>query len=179
MRVVLRSLNSGDQIQALRAGGIQVGFLKSPVHDSAMKTEVILREPLILAVCTKSKLAGRKQVPLTALAGESLILFPRHLNPDYYDLIVEAYKTVGLSLEVAFEVEDTSTALDLVAAGLGVSLLSASARSVGLRGVVFRDLQALLPWTEIAVAYTRDSAKTLSPFLEVVRRVAAGKSAVS
>jgi len=176
VQVVLRCLNAGDQIQAIRSGGIQIGFLKSAINDTAVTTEVILREPLVLALPAKHPLSSRKQVLLSALADESLIFVRRDLHPDYYDLIAEAYRTVGLPFEVAIEVDAASTALTLVAAGLGVSLVSASARNFGIRGVVFRELQALLPWSEIAVAYPRDSSKVLSPFLDVVRRVAAKKS---
>ncbi len=176
VQVAVRGLSTADQIQALRAGSIQIGFLRSPVNDPAIAVEVILREPLILALSAKNPLSRRRQVPLTALASESLIFLRRDVQPDYYDLIAEACRTVRLSFDVAIEVDDISTALTLIAAGIGVSLVSASAKRIPVRGVVFRDLQALLPWTEIAIAYRRDASKALLPLLEVIRRVAAKKS---
>jgi DNA-binding transcriptional LysR family regulator len=179
VQVALRDLSSADQIRALRAGNIQIGFLSSPVNDPAIAVEVILREPLVLALSAKNPLSRRRQVPLTALAGESLIFLRRDVYPDYYDLISEACRTVRLPFDVAIEVDDMSTALILVAAGAGVSLVSASAKDIPVRNVMFRELQALLPWTELIIAYRRDASKVLSPLLEVIRRIVANDSGSS
>jgi DNA-binding transcriptional LysR family regulator len=175
VRIALRSLSTSDQLRALRSGELQVAFLRLPIADSTLKIEVIVREPLIVAMPECNKFASRKRVRLQALADETFIMFPREMNPGHYDFLLEVCKNAGFGARIAPEADNTYTSLALVAAGLGVSLVPASARQVGWKGVVFKDLEAPVPWTEMAVAYNREFSKSLSTFLSVVREVSSQK----
>jgi DNA-binding transcriptional LysR family regulator len=175
VRIALRSLSTSDQVRALRSGELQVAFLRLPLFDSALKIDVIAREPLIVAMPECNKLALRRRVRLEALANETYIMFPREMNPGHYDFLVDVCKNAGFAARIAPEADNTYTSLALVAAGLGVSLVPESARELGWKGVVFKDLEPPVPWTEMAVAYNRESAKSLSGFLNVVREVSSHK----
>ena len=176
VRIILRSMSTAEQVQALRSGEIEVGFLRLPVYDVPSEVEVIAREPLVVAIPEKSRLASSKRVHLRALDNETYIMFPRHMNPGFYDFLLEVCRGAGFTVKVAREADTTCTALALVAAGLGVSLLPASAQELGRNGVIFRELEPPAPWTEMAVAYNRDSSKALSSFLDVVRAIATKKT---
>ena len=175
VRIALRSLSTSDQLRALRSGELQVAFLRLPIFDSALKIEVIAREPLIVAMPECNKLASRRRVRLQALANETYIMFPREMNPGHYDFLLDVCKNAGFAARIAPEADNTYTSLALVSAGLGVSLVPASARQLGWKGVVFKDLEPPVPWTEMAVAYNRESAKSLSAFLNVVHEISSQK----
>jgi DNA-binding transcriptional LysR family regulator len=175
VRIVLRSLSTSDQVRALRSGELQVAFLRLPVFDSTLKIEVIVREPLIVALPECNKFASHKRVRLQALANETYIMFPREMNPGLYDFHLDLCRNAGFAPRIAPEADNTYTCLALVAAGLGVSLVPASARQVGWKGVVLKELEPPVPSTEMAVAYNRESSKSLSAFLNVVREVSALK----
>lgn len=171
VRIALRSWSTAEQLRALRSGEIQVAFLRLPVVDSTLKIDVIVREPMIVALPECNRFASRKRVRLQSLSDETHIMFPREMNPGHYDFLLNLCKSAGFAARIAPEADNTYTALALVAAGLGVSLLPASARQVGWKGVVFKDLEPPVPWTEMAIAYTRESSRSLSAFLSVVREV--------
>jgi DNA-binding transcriptional LysR family regulator len=175
VRIALSSLSTSEQVQAIRSGDLQVGFLRLPVVDSTLKIEVIAREPMIVALPQCNKLASRKRVSLKSLADETYIMFPREMNPGHYDFILDICNNAGFAARIAPQADNTYTSLALVAAGLGVSLLPASAQEVGWKGVVFKDLEPPVPWSEMAVAYNREAAKSLSGFLKVVREVSSLK----
>jgi DNA-binding transcriptional LysR family regulator len=176
VRLVLRSLNPGQQVQALREGRIQVGFLTLPVDDEELAIDWVRGEPLMLALPENHALAKKSGVPLRALATEPHIMFSRSLFPGYYDLIVGSCRNAGFSLNIVHEADAIYTILALVAAGLGVSLLPASIRETPRKGIVFRKIQGPLPQIEMGAAYRRDaSSNVLSSFLEVVNEVTAKK----
>jgi DNA-binding transcriptional LysR family regulator len=174
VRLVLRSLNPDQQIQALREGRIQIGFLTLPVEDEQLAIEWVCGEPLMLAMPENHPLAKRPRIPLRTLASEPHIMFSRSMFPGYYDLIVSSCRNEGFSLNIVHEADAIYTILALVAAGLGVSLLPASIRETPREGIVFRKIQGPLPQIEMGAAYRRDApSNVLRSFLDVVRAVTA------
>jgi DNA-binding transcriptional LysR family regulator len=57
-----------SQFALLREGRLDVGFVRPPVGDPALSSEVLLREPLVIALPRKHRLASRSHVALSALA---------------------------------------------------------------------------------------------------------------
>ncbi len=168
VRVALRSLSTAEQVCALQSGEIHVGFLRLPVLDSTLKIDVVLREPLTIALPECNRFASRRRVRLQALADETFIMFPREMNPGFYDFLSNVCRSAGFVPKIVPEADNIYTALTVVAAGRGVSLGPAS-RQLQWKGVVFRDLQPPVPSSELAVAYSRQTSNSLSAFLKVVR----------
>jgi DNA-binding transcriptional LysR family regulator len=64
------------------------------------------------------------------------------------------------------------TNLALVSAGLGVSLMPASIRSLRRAGVVYRPLAPPVPQVEMAIAYRREEPSAIvTAFVQTVRDV--------
>jgi DNA-binding transcriptional LysR family regulator len=168
----LHALLPAAQIEALRRGQIQVGLVRLPVDDGALVVESIQREPMVAALPQGHRLAGRARVRLGALAGETMMLFPRDDAPGYYDLIIDACRRAGFTPRVVHP-GSMQTNLALVSAGMGVTLMPASIRNLRRAGVVYRPLAPPVPHVEMAVAYRRDERSAVVPtFLEVLHDVA-------
>lgn len=168
---VVKSLTSLEQVEALRGGRIDVGFVTLPVERDGLEMETVLRERLMVAMRENHPLSNRRRVPLRALANETLILFPLHLSPGRYDVITGLCRGAGFSLHVVHEVDNVHTMLDLISAGFGVSLMRASVQNINRKGVVFRELQHS-PIVETAVAYRRGAqAQVLSNFVNVSKEI--------
>jgi DNA-binding transcriptional LysR family regulator len=166
-----------DQIQALRAARIDVGLLRPPAPDPSIRTEPIFRERLVLALPTSHRLAGRRRVPLRALAGELFVLLPRRLGPSLYDQIVLTCRRAGFSPRVGQEAVEMHTIVSLVAAEMGVALLPASFRNVRRQGVVYVEPREATAQVETALAWRRDDpSPVLARFVEVVRELAGLRS---
>src|SRR6185295_6330076 len=72
----------------------------------------------------------RMRGPLTLkqIVDVPLILYPNAPRPSYADQVLSFYRKRGLEPKVGFEVRELQTALGLVAAGLGISLVPLSVR---------------------------------------------------
>ena len=173
VHVVVKSLVSLEQAEALRIGRIDVGFVTLPLDSEGLSTETILRERLLVAMRRKHPLASRRRVALRALSNETLIVFPLQLSPGRYDLITGLCRGAGFSLHVIHEVDNLHAMLELIGSGFGVSLMRASVQNIPHHGVVFRELQHS-PVVETALAYRRGNPpEILSQFMEVAKEIAA------
>src|SRR5262245_25471557 len=122
----LQYMSTGEQIEALREGRIQVGFLSLPIHQETLIAEPVRTEPLLIALPKNHPLTQCRQVALKDLADQPLISLPRRFTPGLYDLIVGTCQKAGFNLQVAHEVDSTATALMFVQANLGYAFCAAS-----------------------------------------------------
>ena len=152
VQVVIRSLNTTTQIQGLRAGTLQAGFLRLPVRDDALTIKLVSREPLVAALPVGHPLTRARRLSLATLAAEPHVIFPRQVAPGYYDMIVSLYREAKVHLRITQEAEHVQTIIGLVAGGFGVSVLPGSIREIRVRGVVYRTLRDRVPPVETAAA---------------------------
>jgi len=171
IHIVVKSLVTPRQVEALRNGRIDIGFLTLPVDSEGLVIETILQERLVVALPENHPLSPRRRIPLRALAGETLIIFPLYMSPGRFELIARMCQTAGLSLHVVHEVDNIHTMLELISSGFGVSLMRASVRGVRKKGVVFRELQHS-PTVETGVAYRREHrSKALLLLIDIAKEV--------
>jgi DNA-binding transcriptional LysR family regulator len=168
----LRSLLPAAQIEALLDDRIQVAFLRLPVADErGLVIEPIQREPLLAALPRGHRLARQARVRLSDLAGETMILFPRDVAPEYYDVFISACRRAGFTPKVLHP-GSMQTNLGLVSAGLGVALMPASIQKLRREGVVYRPLRSPVPHVEMAIAYrAEEPSAVLTAFLDVLHDV--------
>jgi len=183
VEIELHALLTSPQMEALRGGRIQVGFIRLPTDETSLVVEPIQREPLVAVLPDGHRLARRARVRLADLAGETMILFPRTTAPGYYDVFIGACRRAGFTPRLLHP-GTMQTNLGLVSAGLGVSLMPAAIQSLQRAGVVYRPLAPPVPQVEMAMAYRRDEpSAVLPPFLatvrEVLRRARTPRGAVS
>jgi DNA-binding transcriptional LysR family regulator len=168
----LEEMSTAEQVEALRAGRIQLGLARPPVGDDTLHVETLSEEPLVAALPARHPLAARKTLPLRALAHEPFILFPRQPRPGWIDVVQDACRAAGFRPAVAQEVLELSTAVTLVAAGIGVSLVPASAQGLRLDGVAYRPLRAPAPRTTlVALRRPDDPRPVVDRFLAVTREL--------
>jgi DNA-binding transcriptional LysR family regulator len=154
----------------LDRGQIHIGFLRPPINHDALEWELVLSEPLLIALPETHPLARRKKLALKALAQEHFILFPRAASPGFYDQLVSTCREVGFSPVVSQEAVQMQTILGLVAGGMGIALIPASIRSLRSDGVVYRELLEPAPRAEMIVAWRRDDpSPTLRALLNIIK----------
>jgi DNA-binding transcriptional LysR family regulator len=171
-RLIVKSLVSSQQVEALRNNRIDVGFVTLPIDGEGLAVEAILREPLVVALARRHPLSRRGRVTLRILSAETMIVFPLHMSPGRYQLITGICRRAGISLNMLHEVDNLYTMLDLVAAGFGVSLMRASVQGMAHKGVVFRELLHS-PFVETGVAYRRENTSpVVQQLVETSRAIA-------
>jgi hypothetical protein len=66
-----------SQLAALLDRRLEVGFVRPPVNDPAIGTEVLIREPLVAALPRNRRLVSKGRVPLSTLVDELYVLVQR------------------------------------------------------------------------------------------------------
>jgi DNA-binding transcriptional LysR family regulator len=169
VELVLRELAPQQQLDALRAGRVDVGFVRAPVDEPGLTTELVRSEPLVAALPSGHPLAARKAIPLALLAKDPFVLFPRVRGPAYFDHLLRLCHDAGFTPRIVQEAPQLDI-VSLVAAGLGVSILPASIRKIRRAGIVLRPLVGG-PRTELLVVWSSlNRSAVLGEFLDVVRR---------
>lgn len=170
----LHELRTVEQVEALTEGHLHVGLLNPPVEVDTLVLEILHREGLVVVLPETHKLASGMPgpIPLRALSGEPLILFPRRIGPKLFDEIIGMFRGASLDPNVVQEIVPQQTILALVALGFGITLLPSSVENVGRRGLIFRALVEPTPEVEVAVAWRAGATHpALRSFLQVVRSV--------
>ena len=116
--------------------------------DSPLQSLPWLADDYLLAVNEASPLMKRRPRRLAELNGEDFILFRRDQSPRLHDVVIHHFHQQGFSPRIVQEGTTHYTVLGLVAAGLGCSIMPASARQrlpPGVRLIRVPDLNLRLP----------------------------------
>jgi DNA-binding transcriptional LysR family regulator len=178
VELTVRELPLAGQLDGLKHGSLDVGFVRGPLDDKALVTECVRREPLMLALPADHPFAARRRLTLASVAGEPFVFFPRTRAPDYYDLLLGLCQQAGFTPQIRHEAPQVDM-LSLVAAGFGISIVPASVRESRRADVVFRPFVGA-PLTELLLAWrVGDGSPSRQAFVDVVRRVGLRRSSTA
>jgi len=171
IRIVLRSLTSVAQVVALKNREINVGLLRGPITDTEIAAEVLAREDFIVLLPADSPLARLKKIPLRTLATVPHIGFAPTRSPALHNAVNKIAEGAGIQFLTVLEVENITTLLNAVAAGLGFALQTEYAKEIKPKNVVARPLDVdPVPQLEFSVAYRKDDKlPALTIFLSLLR----------
>ncbi len=178
--LALEEGGTAELVDAVRREQLDAAFIRTPVGDASELTVTpLLDEEMIAALPTGHRLAPRQAraaaLPLKAFAGETFILYRRRLGPGLYDAIIAACHSAGFSPRVGQEAPRMFSTLNLVAAGLGVSIIPASMQSLHMDGVVYRRLKGAPVAAPLQMAHRRgDAAPATARFVDLAKRIVAG-----
>jgi len=140
VEVGLSELTTVQQLEALKAGRIDVGFGRLRFDDASIAGEVVTEEAVIAALPAGHRLARHKRLSLAKLSAEALLLYPAKPRPSYADQVLEMFQSRGLEPVVALEANEMQTAIGLVVAGIGYALVPRSVQGLHREGVVYLPL---------------------------------------
>ena len=172
---VLEESSSGELLAGLRDERLDIAFIRSGLADpQGLSVQPLLQEEMAAALPTRHKLVRRPRLTLKDLASEDLILYRRPDGRGLYDVIIAACAEAGFSPHISQEAPRIVSTLNLVAAGLGITIVPASLSRLPLEGVTYRPLTgrpALKVPLNLACRRDEHSAATLG-FIDLVRRLA-------
>jgi len=144
----VREANAADLIEALAGGRLHCALLRAPVaHPEGLRFDTLLREPMIAALPSDHRLVQRRArqlsprpLTLAQLCEEGLILVRRPGAPGMYAELLALCHARGLRPRVVAEVDRMMTNLNLVAAGVGLSVVPASMTGVHAHAIAYAPL---------------------------------------
>jgi DNA-binding transcriptional LysR family regulator len=164
----LRELSPGEQIDALKAGGLDVGFVRSAIDDPALGAELVRRESLMVVLPDDHRLAAQRTIPLQALRHEPFVMFPRARGPAFFDQLMGLCHAAGFTPQIVQEAPQLDI-ISMVAAGFGVSIMPSSMRNFRRPGLSFRAIVGA-PQVELSIVWRHQNlSPALHKFLDLVR----------
>ncbi|MBS0663405.1 MAG: LysR family transcriptional regulator [Verrucomicrobia bacterium] len=177
VEVTLREYSSAEQVAALVAGDIQIGFTlnKHQAMPASLERFLVLTSPLRAVVGLGHRLARSPRVGLADVARERLLALanPRAGNR-HRELIQEVLAARRLGGEAPKLVDGFDSLLASVASSQGVTLLPELANAWRAAGVTFRPLRDRGPDLSLELwAFWRkgESSRLAHNFIQVLREM--------
>ena len=167
----MRDMSTPAQIAALVEGSIDIGIVRLPIAHTELDSLPLFHEQLVVA--TSGSLSYNSRQGLAALRNQPFVFFPRATSATLHDHVLGLCRGAGFSPTIVQEASELFTILNLVRAGLGVSLVPSAARRMGVPGVRFHDLGLPEAKWRIGIAWNRlsDKAELISRFVATTRSV--------
>ena len=108
-------------LRQLREGRLDAGVLALPIHDDQLHQEFLFEEDFVLAVPEGHELAGHKTLKLGDLAEQNLLLLED--GHCLRDQALEVCQLAGAGERSGFRATSLETLRQMVAAGVGITLL--------------------------------------------------------
>jgi DNA-binding transcriptional LysR family regulator len=142
---VVSERNAAEITEGVAGGTLHCGFLRVPVaRPAGVVLQTLLHEPVVAALPLDHPLAVRSRIRAADLDGQALVLVRRPGAPGLYADLLDRCAAAGVRPRVAAEVERMMTGLNLVAAGVGLTVVPASMRGTHAQAIAYRPLAAAL-----------------------------------
>lgn len=140
LEIVLHELKTREQVEALKAGKIDIGFGRLRIEDPDVEQENLFDEPIIAALPAQHPLT-RHPPSMKELSEWPMVAFPSGPGPNFADITQGLFHRRGLKIHVVQQVNDLQTALSLVASDMGFTLVPDQVRRLHREGVEYMPLE--------------------------------------
>ncbi len=176
LRLRLREDVTARLMEQLRAGTLDGALLAAPVSGEDLVADVLCEEPFYLAVPAGHALDDTGPVPVEALRDTEVMLLEE--GHCLRDQVLELCRQAEMGEMAQLRATSLETLRQMVAAGMGMTLLPALAAAASLRGpdhtaLRLRPFERPAPSRELALYWRRGSAReaTLHQLAEAIRAV--------
>lgn len=168
---LVEALTEYQSVQ-LKQGRIDVGisrFIGEAEAPEGLRYAVRLDDPLVAALPAGHPLAGRLSIGAVELANVPFILYPKDPKSPFGQQILALLKTAGAQPLVAHAAAEIYTALSLVGAGLGGTLVARSIAHNNRHDVAFVPVEGLQGGTTV-IGVTREveENRLVAAFLDIL-----------
>lgn len=163
VHVALYNMASQEQLEGLRQRSLDIALVcHRPLEgDPDLDCAQVLSDPMLLALPESHPLASLTALTVSDLAEQEWIGVGHHENPQQHDNFVAACARAGFTPNIHMVASEPLTALGLVAASLGITMIQQSLRHQAPAGVVLRELSWFSYRTPLWVAWHRVNLRPL------------------
>jgi LysR family transcriptional regulator, hca operon transcriptional activator len=162
--VMIASQYSPLLADGLSKGRIDAAFLRREQGASDLAFRLLVKEPLVVVLPSKHRLAARKAISPQDLVGETFVTVS-HTAPVLREVIDDYLKRSGIKITPAHEADHVTMGMSLIASSRGLGLLPAYARNFLPRSITSRPLKGDAPVVELVLGYKKSNQ---SPVLKLL-----------
>jgi DNA-binding transcriptional LysR family regulator len=170
--LALKDIDPGRQPAALVQREIDIGFTRSvpPSLRQALSSEVLFREPVVVALPKGHTLASERVIDVMQLSAERFVLYSRESAPDLFDTVVSFCRKAKFSPNIVDSPNLWQSVLTMVEAGEGVTLVPACVQHLRSNGVSFHSLRDRRCTLDVVLAWRRNEPDAIrDSFLNLLR----------
>jgi DNA-binding transcriptional LysR family regulator len=168
IRIIM--LVSQLQVEALRAGDIDAGFLfHRCAEDEDLVAIPIDNDDHVIAMPRAHRLAAKPKLYLADLTDEPFIMMSQHYNRILYDRLMAACVAGGPVPRQVHEANNEHVIVNLVAAGVGLAFLNRSFGALPSQEVILRQIEDLSVPVKLELVWRQDNrSAALARLVETV-----------
>lgn len=168
--LTLKEMVSGEQLEALASGQLDVVLLRPPVGRPEMMSIRVAAEPLLAAIPHGDPLVDAETLSYADFDDKPFIMFSPYEFRYFHDLLVAQFTKADIVPRYVQHLSQVHSILALVHAGLGLAIVPRAAVTLHYRGVHLKPLTSSPPaLAELFMVWRRDNE---SPFLPVLANIA-------
>lgn len=144
------------QIKELEQGKLDVGILRAPVLSENLIVKTLFFDPFVVVIPVSNQTFNTNYELASLLRESPFIFFNKEFAPQYHDKLIEICHRMGFIPDITHEVNNIHSILQLVEAGLGVSILPSSLKKQHTHlNLSFIELADIPVNTEVVLAYKK------------------------
>jgi len=169
--LALKEMVSGEQVEGLLTGRIDLGLFRPPIDQRELESLCVLQEPLVAAIGSDDPRARQRALRLQDFDKKPFIMYSTDGARYFHDLVTGLLNREQVSPANVQYMTQIHSILALVSAGLGAAMVPAAAQSLHFDGVTFRVIKTTPQRpVELYLAWHKDSDNAvMSQFLELIR----------
>jgi DNA-binding transcriptional LysR family regulator len=174
LHVTLQENKSTNLVAMIREGTVDAAFIRPPFEaDEVVAYTPLLHEKMVVAVPRGHRLATRKTTTLAGLFEEVFVFYHRNVRPGLTDAVIAACERSGFRPRLSQEAPQLTSTLNLVAAGLGISIVPESLKHLRTNDIVYLRLTGDAPQAALGLASRADGrSAAVGNFIAVALRIA-------
>lgn len=173
IHMTLKELGREAQIRLLRDGQMDLGFVRGyerPVLPGAFHSTLVQEEALMIGLREDHPLAQlERPLAVSEVMDQPFVLFSSDAGGGFNEHIDLLFAREGGRLRTVQEVNGLGSMLGLVAAGLGITAVTQSLRTLTAEGVVYRPLAAETAVSRLWLIRGPDPSTIARSFVKMLR----------
>src|SRR6202789_1521942 len=156
--------------EGLENGTLDAGILRDGDPVEGLQVTTILSEPFVAVLPATHPCAKQKSISIASLRDEPFVYYPRSAGARAYEKPLTLCEEHGFRPQIVQEASHWLTILQLVGAGLGVSIAPACVQRLGLPDVVCVPLRNAKVVSNIELACLRgESRPIVERFMQIAK----------
>jgi DNA-binding transcriptional LysR family regulator len=181
LHLTLEENSSTNLVAMIREGVIDAAFIRPPfVGDEVVAYEAMFQEKMVVAVSRRHRLAPHRRATLAELSDETFVFYPRLIRPGLTDVVIAACERAGFHPRLGQDAPQLTSTLNLVAAGLGISIVPESLKHLRTNDIAYLRLQGDAPHASLGLAArAAEGSMAVKNFIAIAQRVAQHHSRIA
>jgi DNA-binding transcriptional LysR family regulator len=153
----LRELSTAEQLEALRNGQLDAGFVNALTVPPPLKSLPLSGDEFLLCLPSSHPRAKNQLIQLGQMAQEKFVMFAREIAPSNHDNVIAIFNQAGIYPRTVHAARQWLTVVAMVANGMGVAVVPSSMARSKMDGVSFVGLAgkptyspAVLVWNPVS-----------------------------